>query len=159
MPTSPSKSLVLVTAAGGSTGLETVLALGHPVRALVRTDGSRAQALRSLAVSVVFGSLDSLRDVRLALASVQAAYFCYPLAEGVVEASVIFAQAAKEAGVCYIANMSHRQSAPAPRSKATLNHWLSEQVFAWCPPCTCAPPCSPTGCCTSRLSFSTAASR
>jgi NAD(P)H dehydrogenase (quinone) len=132
MTTPTPKSLVLVTAAGGSTGLETVralLALGHPVRALVRTDDHRAQALRDLGVSVVFGSLDSLRDVRLALASVQAAYFCYPLAEGLVEAAVIFAQAAKEAGVSYIANMSHRQSAPAPRSKATQNHWLSERVF------------------------------
>ena len=128
------KPLVLVTAAAGSTGMETVRALitlGHPVRALVRSDDKRAQALRDLGVSVVLGSMDSLRDIRLALASVQSAYFCYPLQEGLVEASVIFAQAAKEAGVRYIANMSHRQSAPAPRSKATQNHWLSEQVFAW----------------------------
>ena len=134
MSSSPLKPLVLVTAAGGSTGLETVralLALGHPVRALVRSDDSRALALRSMGVQVALGSLDSLRDIRLALASVHAAYFCYPLQEGLVEASVIFAQAAKEAGVRYIANMSHRQSAPNPRSKATLNHWLSEQVFAW----------------------------
>jgi NAD(P)H dehydrogenase (quinone) len=30
-----------------------------------------------------------------------------------------------------IVNMSHKQSRPFARSKATQNHWLSEQIFDW----------------------------
>jgi NAD(P)H dehydrogenase (quinone) len=48
-----------------------------------------------------------------------------------VEAGVMFAQAAKEEGLEVIVNMSHKQSRPNARSKATQNHWLSEQVFNW----------------------------
>jgi len=44
---------------------------------------------------------------------------------------VLFAQAAREQGLEHVANMSHKQSRPYARSKATLNHWLSEQVFGW----------------------------
>jgi hypothetical protein len=65
------------------------------------------------------------------MASVDRAYFCYPLAEGLVEAAVMFAQAAKEQNVELIVNMSHKQSRPFARSKATQNHWLSEQLFDW----------------------------
>jgi NAD(P)H dehydrogenase (quinone) len=65
------------------------------------------------------------------MASVDRAYFCYPLAEGLVEAAVMFAQAAKEQNVELIVNMSHKQSRPFARSKATQNHWLSEQIFDW----------------------------
>jgi NAD(P)H dehydrogenase (quinone) len=43
----------------------------------------------------------------------------------------MFAQAAKEQNLELIVNMSHKQSRPAARSKATQNHWLSEQVFDW----------------------------
>jgi len=43
----------------------------------------------------------------------------------------MFAQAAKEGKLELIVNMSHIQSRPFARSKATQNHWLSEQVFDW----------------------------
>ena len=43
----------------------------------------------------------------------------------------MFAQAAKEQDLELIVNMSHIQSRPYARSKATQNHWLSEQVFDW----------------------------
>jgi uncharacterized protein YbjT (DUF2867 family) len=55
----------------------------------------------------------------------------YPLADGLVESTVLFAQAAKENGLEHIANMSHKQSRPHARSPATLSPWLSEQVFSW----------------------------
>lgn len=125
---------ILVTGASGDTGRPTVerlLEKGFHVRALVRKDDDRAQKLRDLGAEVVFGDMLSLRDIRLAMEGVQRAYFCYPLAEGLVEAGVIFAQAAKEQKLELIVNMSHKQSRPAARSKATQNHWLSEQVFDW----------------------------
>jgi len=125
---------VLVTGAAGDTGRPTVerlLEKGYHVRALVRKDDHRAQRLRDLGAEVVFGDMSSLREIRLAMAGVQRAYFCFPLAEGLVEAAVIFAQAAKEQNLELIVNMSHKQSRPAARSKATQNHWLSEQIFNW----------------------------
>ena len=125
---------VLVTGASGDTGRPTVERLldkGLGVRALVRKDDERAQRLRDLGAEVVLGDMKSLRDIRLAVAGVQRAYFVYPLEEGLVEAAVIFAQAAKEQNLEVIVNMSHKQARPAARSKASQNHWLSEQIFTW----------------------------
>jgi NAD(P)H dehydrogenase (quinone) len=125
---------VLVTGAAGDTGRPTVKLLlerGFRVKALVRKDDQRAQRLRDLGAEVVLGDMLSLRDIRIAMTDVQRAYFCYPLAEGMVESAVIFAQAAKEQNIELIVNMSHKQSRPFARSKATQNHWLSEQLFDW----------------------------
>jgi len=125
---------VLVTGASGDTGRPTVerlLEKGFDVRALVRKDDARAQRLRNMGAEVMLGDMLSLRDIRLAMAGIQRAYFCYPLAEGLVEAAVIFAQAAKEQTLELIVNLSQKQSRPAARSKATQNHWLSEQIFNW----------------------------
>lgn len=58
-------------------------------------------------------------------------YFVFPLADGLVEASVVFAQAAKEEKLDLIVNMSQKQSRPFAHSPATTKHWLTEQVFTW----------------------------
>ncbi|WP_219837037.1 NmrA family NAD(P)-binding protein [Paenibacillus sp. R14(2021)] len=125
---------VLITAAAGDTGRPAVAALlgkGFQVRAMVRKDDERAQKLRDLGAEVIIGDMASLRDIRAAMEGMQMAYFCYPVQEGLVENAVIFAQAAKEQNLELIVNMSHKQSRPYARSKATQNHWLSEQIFNW----------------------------
>jgi uncharacterized protein YbjT (DUF2867 family) len=125
---------ILVTTANGDTGrpmVDLLLKEGFCVRAMVRTDDDRAQQLRDKGAEVVFGDLLSFRDVRAALNGAQRAYFNYPVGEGLVEAAVMFAQAAREQNLDLIVNMSHIQSRPYARSKATQNHWLSEQVFDW----------------------------
>lgn len=125
---------ILVTTATGDTGrpmVDHLLKEGFQVRAMVRKDDDRAQQLRDKGAEVVFGDLLGFRDVRAALNGVQRAYFNYPVGEGLVEAAVMFAQAAKERDLELIVNMSHIQSRPHARSKATQNHWLSEQVFNW----------------------------
>lgn len=125
---------ILVTTANGDTGrpmVKYLLESGVHVRAMVRTDDARAQRLRESGAEVAVGDLLTLRDVRAALDGVQRAYFNFPVGEGLVEAAVMFAQAAKEQGIELIANMSHIQSRPQARSKATQNHWLSEQIFDW----------------------------
>jgi NAD(P)H dehydrogenase (quinone) len=125
---------ILVTGATGDTGRPTVQELvkkGFKVRALARREDSRSKTLADLGAEVVYGDITSLRDVRRAFESVNRAYFCFPIAEGLVEAAVIFAQAAREQSVEHIVNMSHKQSRPYARSKVTQNHWLSEQVFDW----------------------------
>lgn len=125
---------VLITTANGDTGrpmVDHLLKDGFDVRAMVRTDDERAQRLRAQGAEVVLGDQLDFRDVRAALDGVQRAYFNYPLAEGLVEAAVMFAQAAREQDLDLVVNMSQIQSRPRARSKATQNHWLSEQVFDW----------------------------
>jgi hypothetical protein len=54
----------------------------------------------------VVGDLLNLDDVSNALKDVKAAYFVYPILPGLIEATAFFAQAAKEAGVGAMVNMS-----------------------------------------------------
>ena len=125
---------ILVTAATGDTGRPTVAELvkkGLDVRALARQEDARSHALAELGAEVVYGNITNLRDIRRVLEGVDRAYFCFPIAEGLVEAAVMFAQAAREQHVEHVVNMSHKQSGPRARSKVTQNHWLSEQVFEW----------------------------
>ena len=125
---------ILVTTANGDTGrpmVEHLLDSGVQVRAMVRTDDARAQHLRDIGAEVVLGDLLTFREVRAALDGVQRGYFNFPVGDGLVEAAVMFAQAAKEQSLELIVNMSHIQSRPHARSKATQNHWLSEQIFDW----------------------------
>ncbi|GGK30146.1 hypothetical protein GCM10011583_72580 [Streptomyces camponoticapitis] len=123
---------ILVTAANGEVGrpmVDHLLNEGFRVRAMVRSDDERAQRLRDRGAEVVFGDLLNLRDVRAALNGAQRAYFGYPVGDGLVEAAVMFAQAANEQSLEYIVSISHFQARPDARSKATQNHWLAEQVF------------------------------
>ncbi len=125
---------ILVTGATGDTGRSTVAELlkkGLTVRALAHREDARSKALAELCAEVVYGDITRLGDVRRAFEGIDGAYFCFPIAEGLVEAAVFFAQAARENGVQHIVNLSHKQSRPDARSKVTQNHWLSEQVFDW----------------------------
>jgi NAD(P)H dehydrogenase (quinone) len=124
----------LVTGATGATGgyaVERLLERGHAVRALAHREDDRSKRLQELGAEVVIGDLLKLNDVRLALSGIRGAYFVYPLSPTLVQATAIFAQAAKEAEVEIVANMSQWNSRPSAKSPATINHWLSEQVFDW----------------------------
>ena len=123
-----------VTGATGDTGRPTVRLLrerGYRVRALARREDQRAQELRELGAEVVIGDMLNLNDMRRAVKGTRGAYFVFPLADGLVEASVVFAQAAREEKLDLIVNMSQKQSRPVAHSPATTRHWLTEQVFAW----------------------------
>ena len=124
----------LVTGATGDTGgyaVERLLERGHAVRALAHREDDRSKRLQELGAEVVIGDLLKLNDVRLALSGIRGAYFVYPLSPTLVQATAIFAQAAKEAEVEIVANMSQWNARPSAKSPATINHWLSEQVFDW----------------------------
>src|SRR6266481_1946103 len=80
---------ILVTAATGDTGRPTVKELlkkNLKVRALARREDGRSKALADLGAEVVYGDITNLRDVRQALEGVSRAYFCFPIADGLVEA-------------------------------------------------------------------------
>lgn len=124
----------LVTGSTGATGGPTVqflLEKGHRVHALVHREDERSQKLKDMGAEIFVGDLLSLKQVRLAMAGVDGAYFVYPLSSGLIEAAAIFAQAALENNVEHVVNMSHKQSRPDAHSQATLNHWMAEQVFTW----------------------------
>ena len=125
---------VLVTGATGDTGRATVdelLARGHQVRALAHGQDERSKKLQERGVEVVYGDLLDFGQVRSALSGVQRAYFIYPIRPGIVQATAQFAQAAKEAGVDGIVNMSQAAAREDAKSHAALLHWLAERVFDW----------------------------
>lgn len=106
---------VLVTGATGDTGRPTVRLLiekGHRVRALAHKEDARSDKLKQLGAEIVIGDMLNLSDVRTAAKGACSTYFVYPLAEGLLEASVVFGQVAKEEGMEIIVNMSHKQSRP-----------------------------------------------
>jgi NAD(P)H dehydrogenase (quinone) len=71
-----------------------------------KVDG-RSDALAAIGAEVVEGDLLDFHAVSSAMAGVTAAYFCYPIAPGgLLPATTIFAQAASEAGVEAVVNMS-----------------------------------------------------
>jgi NAD(P)H dehydrogenase (quinone) len=125
---------VLVTGSTGDTGRATIdelLARGHQVRALAHRQDDRSKKLQERGVEVVFGDLLDFGQVRAALNGVQRAYFVYPIRPGILQATAYFAQAAKEAGVDGIVNMSQKSAREDAKSHAATDHWLSERVFDW----------------------------
>jgi len=128
-------SKILVTGATGAIGGNAVRALkdsGLDVRALVREDDARAAKLRALGAETVIGDLLDIDSVRAALQDVRAAYFVYPVRPQLLEATIYFAEAAKEAGVSAIVNTSQMTSRRDSKSHAAQNHWIGERVFDWC---------------------------
>ena len=64
---------------------------------------------------------------------VRAAYFVYPISPGLLEATATFAQAAEEAGVTAIVNMSQISARRGAASDAARIHWLGERILDWSP--------------------------
>jgi uncharacterized protein YbjT (DUF2867 family) len=128
------KPKILITAATGSTGtpaVEILLQKGFEVRALVHKEDVRSVRLRELGAEVFKGDMQNLDDVRSAWQDIKRGYFCYPLSPDLLDVTVIFAQAAKEAGAEFIVNMSQKQVSSNSKSPATIRHFLSEEVFKW----------------------------
>jgi NAD(P)H dehydrogenase (quinone) len=125
---------ILVTGATGATGHAAIQALrnsGSEVRALVHQDDARADMLRELGAQIALGDLLDIDSVRAAMQGVDAAYFVYPIRPALLEATAFFAQAAKEAGVGAIVNLSQRTARRDSGSHAAQNHWIAERIFDW----------------------------
>src|SRR6187549_48420 len=103
---------ILVTGAAGQLGAvgRTVTGLllerGFPVRAMVRREDERAAALRAAGAEVVVGDLLEPADVLRGVNGVQRIYFGMSVSAGYLEASVLMAAVAREAGVKALVNMS-----------------------------------------------------
>ena len=127
-----SSKLYLVTAAVGATGSETanlLLSNGHRVRAFVRHSDERSSVLKAAGAEIFVGDLLDFASVRSAMDGVYGAYFCYPIAPGILDATAYFAQAALEANVSHVVNMSQMSALREATSTSALNHWMSERLF------------------------------
>ena len=125
---------ILVTAATGETGRYTVQRLaekGHAGRALVHREDERSEALRSAGAEIVVGDLLEHDDAIRATAGTTAAYFCYPIRPGLIQATAYFADAAKRAGLEAVVNLSQISARENSKSHAARDHWIAERVFDW----------------------------
>ena len=135
-----STDLFLITGATGNTGAHTVRLLregDHRVRAFVHTLDQRSARLAEQGAEVVAGDLHDFPTVSAAMTGVTAAYFNYPVAPGLVEATATFAQAASEAGV----HAGKPKATPPARTGSPNGYWTAPR---WSPP-TCVPPSLPSG--------------
>jgi uncharacterized protein YbjT (DUF2867 family) len=79
----------------------------------------------------VIGDLLDLDNVAFALRGIRSAYFCYPIAPRLIDATSFFAIAAKEMGVKAIVNMSQISARREAKSHAAQEHWVAERIFDW----------------------------
>jgi NAD(P)H dehydrogenase (quinone) len=124
----------LVTAAAGKTGVYTVnylLDTGHAVRALVRRDDERAEALRKAGAEVVVGDLLNHDDAIRATQGMTGAYLCYPVSPGLIQATAYFADASRRANLKVVVNMSQISAREDAKSHAARDHWIAERVLDW----------------------------
>jgi len=128
---------VLVTGASGrhgGTGPLIVRKLREqniPVRAMVRRRDERCAELEKLGADVIVADYGDYPSLLAALDGVKHAYFCYPVAAGIVEATARFAAAGRERGLAFVVNNSMGPShshSPSPLARA---QWLSEQILEW----------------------------
>ena len=110
---------ILITgASGGSQGstgrLVTgfLLKQGVPVRAFVHKLDARSDELRQQGAEIVVGDLLNPASVHTAMRNVKRAFFTYPVADGLLEATTIFATAGHDAGLELVVNNSQFQSTP-----------------------------------------------
>lgn len=125
---------VLISGATGDTGRAAVReaqALGLEVRALVHTRDARSETLEILGAEIVTGDLLEIDSIVVAMTGIEAAYFVWPVAPGLIDATVNFAQAARETGVSAIINLSQRSADRHSKSHSCRDSFIAEQVFNW----------------------------
>src|SRR5437588_2999231 len=133
---------ILVTGAAGAVGgigrnvSEFLLARGYKVRALVRREDERAEALRRLGAEVVQGDLTDLASMHRAIEGCGRIYFGMSTSATYLEATVNTASVARHHGVEVFVNMSQMtvtqmsitETTDSPQHKL---HWLAEQALSW----------------------------
>jgi NAD(P)H dehydrogenase (quinone) len=134
---------ILVTGAAGRVGgvggavVEALRRRDLPVRALVRRDDERAEALRATGVEVVVADLTRAADVLRALAGCRRMYFGMSVSASYLEATVATAAAARQRGdlevfvnmsQMTVSAMSLMETTDSPQHR---QHWLAEQALNW----------------------------
>ena len=79
----------------------------------------------------MIGDLLEHDDAIRATAGINAAYFCFPVRPGIIQATAHFADAAKRAGLGALVNLSQISAREDSKSHAARDHWIGERVFDW----------------------------
>ena len=138
----PHATPILVTGAAGAVGsigrhlTEMLLAKGHKVRALVRREDERAEALRQLGAEVTQGDLTDLTAMHRAIEGCTRVYFGMSVSADYLTATVNTAAVARHHSVEAFVNMSQMtvtqmsitESTDSPQHKL---HWLAERALSW----------------------------
>src|SRR5271155_1018231 len=135
-------SPILVTGAAGAIGAigrnltAMLLAKGHKVRALVRQEDERAEALRQLRAEVVQGDLTDLASMHRAIEGCARIYFGMSVSAAYLEATVNTAAVARHHGVEAFVNMSQMTVTQMSITETTNSpqhklHWLAEKALSW----------------------------
>jgi len=133
---------ILVTGAAGRVGAvgrtvtELLLKQGQAVRAMVRKEDERAQALRDKGAEVVVGDLLDLDSMHRVIAGCETIYFGMSVSDSYLAATVNTAAVAKHHGVkafinisqMTVSQMSITETTASPQQKL---HWLAEQALNW----------------------------
>src|SRR6516164_6439182 len=135
-------SPILATGAAGAVGsigrnlTQILLAKGRKVRALVRREDARAEALRRLGAEVMQGDLTDLTAMHRAIEGCTRIYFGMSVSADYLTATINTAAVARHHGVEAFVNMSQMtvtqmsvtESTDSPQHKL---HWLAEQALCW----------------------------
>jgi uncharacterized protein YbjT (DUF2867 family) len=133
---------ILVTGAAGAVGgigrtlTELLLAKGHKVRAMVRREDARAEALRRLGAEVVVGDLTDLAAMHSVIEGCRRVYFGMSVSPAYLEATINTAAVTRQHGVeafvnmslMTVSQMSITETTDSPQHKL---HWLAEQALSW----------------------------
>jgi uncharacterized protein YbjT (DUF2867 family) len=133
---------ILVTGAAGRVGAvgrtvtEVLLKQGKTVRAMVRREDERAQALRDMGAEVVVGDLLDLQSMHKAIAGCETMYFGMSVSDAYLAATINVAAVAKHYGVKAFINMSQMTLSQMSITETTTSpqhklQWLSEQALNW----------------------------
>jgi uncharacterized protein YbjT (DUF2867 family) len=129
------QTILVAGAAGGAQGstgnlvARALLERGSDVRAFVRQDDDRAAKLRKGGAEVLVGDLREIKDVQPALRGIRKAFFTYPVQDGLLDATAVFASAAALEGVQQVVEVSQLGPEPRAGTPRLRQHWVSEQVF------------------------------
>jgi uncharacterized protein YbjT (DUF2867 family) len=135
-------SPILVTGAAGRVGAigrtvtELLLKQGKAVRAMVRSEDKRAQALRDMGAEVVIGDLLDLDSMHRVISGCETMYFGMSVSDAYLAATVNVAAVAKHYGVKAFINMSQMTLSEMSITETTESpqhklQWLAEQALNW----------------------------
>ena len=108
-----------------------------PVRALVRREDERSEALRAIGAEVFVGDLTRAEDVARALTGCRRMFFGMSVSAQYLEATVVAAAVARERGDLKVfVNISQMTVSQMSLTEMTdshqqRQHWLAEQVLNW----------------------------
>jgi uncharacterized protein YbjT (DUF2867 family) len=133
---------ILVSGAAGAVGsigrnlTEMLIAKGHRVRALVRREDERAEALRQLGAEVMQGDLTDLTAMHRAIEGCARVYFGMSVSTDYLTATINTAAVARHHAVEAFVNMSQMTVTQMSITETTNSpqhklHWLAEQALSW----------------------------